>query len=84
MIELLDESYGRATETISDAREALVDCLGKLTDEKKHLVTEYYTPGGAATLAKLLAMTPNALRQSVHRIRRQLTQCVERRLQVAK
>ncbi len=38
------------------------------------------TPGGAAALANSLGMTANSLRQSVHRIRRQLYECVQRTL----
>jgi RNA polymerase sigma-70 factor (ECF subfamily) len=83
VIQLLDEAYAKSNEEMGQSREALVDCLGKLTAEKQNLVTDYYSPGGAAPLAKLLGVTPNSLRQSVHRIRRQLSECVQRKLRAS-
>jgi RNA polymerase sigma-70 factor (ECF subfamily) len=83
VIQLLDEAYAKSSEGIGQSREALVECLAKLTAEKQKLVTDYYSPGGAAELAKTLGMTANSLRQAVHRIRRQLHECVQRRLRAA-
>jgi RNA polymerase sigma-70 factor (ECF subfamily) len=83
VIQLLDEAYSKSSSGIGQSREALVDCLAKLTSEKQQLVTEYYSPGGANELANSLGMTTNSLRQAVHRIRRQLHECVQRRLRAA-
>jgi RNA polymerase sigma-70 factor (ECF subfamily) len=80
VIQLLDEAYAKAGGGLSQSREALVDCVAKLNGEKQKLVTDYYSPGGAAELAKALGVTANSLRQSVHRIRRQLYDCVQRTL----
>lgn len=80
VIQLLDEAYAKSTSVIGPSREALVDCLAKLTSEKQKLVTDYYSPGGANELAKSLGMTGNSLRQAIHRIRRQLYECVQRKL----
>jgi RNA polymerase sigma-70 factor (ECF subfamily) len=65
---------------VGQSREALVDCLAKLPANKQKLVTDYYSPGGAAELVQTLGMTANSLRQSVHRIRRLLYECVQRTL----
>ncbi|HYO24850.1 MAG TPA: sigma-70 family RNA polymerase sigma factor [Lacipirellulaceae bacterium] len=83
VIQLLDEAYAQSTGGMGRSREALVECLAKLTTEKQKLVTDYYSPGGAAALAQSLGMTGNSLRQAVHRIRRQLHQCVQRSLRAS-
>jgi DNA-directed RNA polymerase specialized sigma24 family protein len=80
---LLDEAYAKSSGGMGRSREALVDCLAKLSSEKQKLVTDYYSPGGAAELAKSLGMTANSLRQAVHRIRRQLYECVQRTLRAS-
>jgi RNA polymerase sigma-70 factor (ECF subfamily) len=82
VLHLLDEAYASASAGFGDSREALVECLGKLSSDKQELVTEYYTPGGPAALERSLGKTANALRQAVHRIRRLLHECVDRRLGV--
>lgn len=83
VIQLLDEAYAKSSGGLGQSREALVDCLAKLTSEKQKLVTDYYSPGGAQELAKSLGMTANSLRQAVHRIRRQLYECVQRTLRAS-
>jgi RNA polymerase sigma-70 factor (ECF subfamily) len=80
VIQLLDEAYAKSSEAVGQSREALVDCLAKLPAEKQKLVTEYYSPGGAAELVRTLGVTANSLRQTVHRIRRILHECVQRKL----
>jgi RNA polymerase sigma-70 factor (ECF subfamily) len=78
VIQLLDEAYAKSSESVGQSREALVECLAKLPEAKQKLVTDYYSPGGAAELARTLGMTANSLRQAVHRIRRMLHECVQR------
>jgi RNA polymerase sigma-70 factor, ECF subfamily len=80
VIELLDEAYAKSSEAVGQSREALVECLAKLPAEKQKLVTDYYSPGGASELVRSLGMTANSLRQAIHRIRRILHECVERKL----
>jgi len=80
VIQLLDEAYAKSNEVVGQSREALVECLAKLPANKQKLVTDYYSPGGAAELVRTLGMTANSLRQSVHRIRRTLYECVQRKL----
>lgn len=83
VIQLLDEAYAKSSGALNQSREALVECLAKLPSEKQKLVTDYYSPGGVSALAHSLGMTANSLRQSVHRIRRQLYQCVQRSLRTS-
>jgi RNA polymerase sigma-70 factor len=78
VIQLLDEAYASVGDEISSSREALVDCLGKLSREHQSLVTEYYTTGGPAALAASLGKSAASLRQAVLRIRRVLFDCVQR------
>jgi RNA polymerase sigma-70 factor (ECF subfamily) len=80
VIQLLDEAYAKSSGGMGSSREALVDCLAKLPTQKQKMVTDYYSPGGPADLARSLGMTANSLRQAVHRIRRQLHECVQRTL----
>ena len=78
VIQLLDDAYATAGESIGSSRDVLVDCLGKLSTDKQKMVTDYYSPGGPAALAASLGKTANSLRQAVHRIRRLLHDCVQR------
>jgi RNA polymerase sigma-70 factor (ECF subfamily) len=66
-----------------DRRDALLKCLDKLEPKKRELVTSYYSSARQTTetIASKLSMTPNALRQSLFRIRRILLECVQRTLQ---
>lgn len=80
VLQLLDQAYHTAGASLGESREALVECLSKLSDDKQQLITEYYSPGGPASLERSLGKTANALRQMVHRIRRLLHDCVDRRM----
>jgi RNA polymerase sigma-70 factor (ECF subfamily) len=84
VIQLLDDAYSTAGAGISNSREALVECLDKLSTDKQRLVTEYYVPGGPAELAASLGKSANSLRQAVLRIRRLLLECVQRKLSSAR
>jgi RNA polymerase sigma-70 factor (ECF subfamily) len=81
------EAVGAQFEThlaqATDRRDALLRCLGKLDGNKRDLVTTYYslTRQTSDVIAAKLSMTPNALRQSLFRIRKILLDCVERTLQ---
>lgn len=70
-------------EHASDRRDALLNCLNKLEDRKRDLVTKYYSSARdtAESIATSVSMTPNALRQSLFRIRRMLLDCVQRTMQ---
>jgi DNA-directed RNA polymerase specialized sigma24 family protein len=63
-------------------RECFARCLDALPDESRTLVLEYYMSDGKARidhrerLAHSLALSDNALRSRVHRIRHRLERCV--------
>jgi RNA polymerase sigma-70 factor (ECF subfamily) len=84
VIQLLDDAYSTTGAGISSSREALVECLDKLSTDKQRLVAEYYVPGGPAALAASLGKSANSLRQAVLRIRRLLLECVQRKLSSAR
>jgi DNA-directed RNA polymerase specialized sigma24 family protein len=62
----------------------LEECLGKLSDENRELVLEYYREEGIAKienrrqLSERLGIGPNALRIRAFRIRASLLDCVKR------
>ena len=64
-------------------RECLRSCLAVLSVEKRKLIMNYYAKekqakiDDRARLARQLGMTLDALRVSVHRIRRTLEKCIE-------
>jgi RNA polymerase sigma-70 factor, ECF subfamily len=80
VLQTLDRAYAARTSGLSESREALAACLGKLSEQKQCMITSYYSPGGPSTLERTLGLNANALRQSIHRIRRSLQQCVQKRL----
>jgi RNA polymerase sigma-70 factor (ECF subfamily) len=80
VLEAVGAQFETHLEQASDRREALLSCLDKLDGRKRDLVTTYYSSARQTgeTIAEKLSMTPNALRQSLFRIRRALVDCVER------
>jgi RNA polymerase sigma-70 factor (ECF subfamily) len=80
------EEVSRAYETLVDGanerQAALFRCLDKLEGSKRRIVEAYYMSAEPAKqIADRLAMTPNALRQLLFRVRRMLFDCVERAMQ---
>jgi RNA polymerase sigma-70 factor (ECF subfamily) len=80
ILEAVSNQFEKHMERANDRRDALVTCLDKLDDRKRELVNVYYLSSrdSTETIAGDLSMTPNALRQSLFRIRRALMDCVER------
>jgi RNA polymerase sigma-70 factor (ECF subfamily) len=80
VLETVGAQFESHLEQANDRREALLGCLDKLDGRKRDLVTSYYASARETgeTLASRLSMSPNALRQSLFRIRRVLVDCVER------
>lgn len=52
IIKLLDETYASAGDEPQSPQGVLVDCLGKLSNNHREMVTAYYEPDGPAKLAK--------------------------------
>jgi RNA polymerase sigma-70 factor (ECF subfamily) len=62
-------------------REALNECLKKLSAQQRELVEARYAPGGSvAQLAQVWRRTESAISQSLYRIRNSLSRCIRQRL----
>jgi RNA polymerase sigma-70 factor (ECF subfamily) len=83
VLEAVSSEFNAHAASAADRRDALLHCLDKLEGRKRELVTAYYssTRQTAESIAERLSMTPNALRQSIFRIRKVLMECVSRTLQ---
>jgi RNA polymerase sigma-70 factor (ECF subfamily) len=71
----------RAVESTAESIQqiAIEHCLAKLPTEQRTLLETYYRdPQERALLSERLTLTPTALRMRMHRIRRQLIDCVDR------
>jgi RNA polymerase sigma-70 factor, ECF subfamily len=80
ILEAVSNQFESHAERVNERREALVRCLEKLDGRKRDLVNEYYSSKKepAERIAQKLSITPNALRQSLFRVRKALYECVER------
>jgi DNA-directed RNA polymerase specialized sigma24 family protein len=84
-LEQISSSVGRETADQGDSEtrfECLEECLGKLPDESRRLISSYYQEYESKKrerrqLAKEMSIPMNALRIRVHRIRIRLEECVE-------
>ena len=84
VLEAVSNQFDHHLERTDDRRDALLACMEKLDDRKRELVNVYYLSSRESTeaIAGELAMSPNALRQALFRIRRVLMECVERTLRM--
>lgn len=84
VLEAVSREFEQQSEQAGDRRDVLIGCLDKLDGRKKDLVQEYYSTSrqSSENIAQRLAMTPNAVRQALFRIRRVLLECVERTMRV--
>lgn len=61
--------------------DALRQCLGKLTEAQRELVSERYSPGGSVKeIAERNHKKPGAVSVELHRIRNALADCINHRL----
>ena len=83
VLEAVGQQFESHLHSASERRDALLNCLNKLEDRKRELVTKYYSQARETSeaIAAMLSTTPNALRQSLFRIRKALLECVERTMQ---
>jgi RNA polymerase sigma-70 factor (ECF subfamily) len=83
ILEAVSEQFEQHLDQAGDRRDALLQCLDKIDARKRELVIAYYSSARNAgeTIASNLSMTPNALRQTMFRIRKALLDCVERKMQ---
>jgi RNA polymerase sigma-70 factor, ECF subfamily len=84
ILEAVSGQFEKHLERANERRDVLVGCLDKLETHKRDLVQAYYSSArpSSESIAAALSMTPNALRQSLFRIRRALLDCVERTMRV--
>jgi RNA polymerase sigma-70 factor (ECF subfamily) len=83
VLEAVSDQFNAHLEDADQRRDALLRCLEKLDGRRRELVTAYYssTRHSSQLIATRLSMTPNALRQSMFRIRKLLLECVTRTMQ---
>jgi RNA polymerase sigma-70 factor (ECF subfamily) len=83
LLSAISEQFEAASEQSCDRRVILMNCLDKLEDRKRDLLTKYYSSAreSAQSLAATIGTTPNALRQQLFRIRKMLLHCVQRNIQ---
>jgi RNA polymerase sigma-70 factor, ECF subfamily len=83
LVEQIAEEQAAQEEQLSAQREALAECLRKLDAASHELLIQRY--GGQMTLqevAERQGKSPNALYISMHRIRQNLVECVNRTLRL--
>jgi RNA polymerase sigma-70 factor, ECF subfamily len=80
ILEAVSNQFDVHLENSDYRREALLRCVEKLDGRRRELVISYYssTRNASEAIATKLSMTPNALRQSMYRIRKILLDCVTR------
>lgn len=82
--QLLEDIAVEAKEQSRQAGEypnALNDCLDELPEQQRRLILERYGPNGSLRqVAESLGRTPASLAVSLHRVRRVLMECVERKI----
>jgi RNA polymerase sigma-70 factor (ECF subfamily) len=85
LIESLGERQSEHERLAQSRRQALQDCLEKLTEADRRLLDQRYAASGT-TIQRLAAETgetANVLYKALARIRRQLLDCVDRALSLA-
>lgn len=79
IVERVAELYQSDEIDFSSFRGALRSCVGKLQGRNRQALLLRYTQDVAPTeIAKEMGMTPNAVRQLLHRVRASLRKCIER------
>jgi RNA polymerase sigma-70 factor (ECF subfamily) len=82
ILEEVSSTYETLVESANERQAALFRCLDKLEGSKRRVVEAYYLSAEPTNqIAERLAMTPNALRQLLFRVRKMLFDCVERAMQ---
>ena len=81
IIKQVSQMYREAESAFDDVREALAECVGKVTGRNRRLLEMWYLNGvNQVEIARELDTTPNTVYVSLHRIRTALRDCVRRRL----
>jgi RNA polymerase sigma-70 factor, ECF subfamily len=82
LLESIADAFQRETVGEGSQRaEALANCLGKLSEKERQLITRCYAPDrNYAEIARSEGRTIGAIYQAINRIRKALFACVERSL----
>lgn len=81
IIERVAELYESDEIDFAGFRGALRSCVAKLKGRNRQALTLRYTQDvGPKEIAKEMGMSPNSVRQLLHRVRASLRQCIERAL----
>lgn len=79
--ELLSEEAARQSEQIDDIREALRPCMALLTPANREMIEErYFRAASIANIAEALDRSVPSIKVALLRIRRQLADCVQKRM----
>lgn len=79
--ELLSEEAARQSEQIDDIREALRPCMALLTPANREMIEErYFRAASIANIAEALDRSVPSIKVALLRIRRQLADCVHKRM----
>ena len=83
VIEMLAAETEKSFDLLDARRDALIQCLGKLKDGDRQLVTQRYQEGATTrSVAKALGRSVQGTRRALHRIRTALLACIRRTLAV--
>lgn len=83
MLAVADEIEQHSTE-LEHRRDALKNCLAKLSTNDRELIQSRYQPGNRGKeLAHTLGRPANSVYQSLGRIRRSLFECIQRQISTA-
>jgi len=82
LTQLLIDSFAEIDDReISDRQAALPGCLEKLDEPNRRLIAECYERGTeVAVIAQRLGRTAPSVHNTLHRIRRMLFECIERKI----
>jgi RNA polymerase sigma-70 factor, ECF subfamily len=81
VFELLAQTVLEQADSLEAERRTLEQCLQKLPDTQRQLITAAYAPGAKIDrLAEQLGRTAMAVYKSLHRLRIQLVECTQRAL----
>lgn len=81
LVATLVQQHIQDAENSDPRRRALRDCLKKLSDDHRRLISRRYEPGGSVNeLAAEQGKAPKAVSEMLRRIRSSLLECIERTL----
>jgi RNA polymerase sigma-70 factor (ECF subfamily) len=81
MLERMAEAAKHTSESFEERREALQDCLNKLSPAQRQLIDLRYVDGHAIErIAEAIGRPAGSIRQTLYRIRGALLDCIERRI----